>query len=85
MTTIGTDGNRDGIGTRFTLVIGGVTQIREIAAGSSQMGQNAIAAHFGLGNANVVDSLSIQWPNGLVLTLNDVPANQSLNLIEPTR
>ena len=83
VTTIGTNGNRDGIGARLTLVIGGVTQIREIAAGSSQMGQNAIAAHFGLGNASIIDSLTIQWPSGRVQTLTDVPVNQTLMVIEP--
>ena len=43
---VGTTSNRDGIGARLTLEAGGMTQIREIRAGSSQMGQDMPAAHF---------------------------------------
>ena len=80
--TQGTVSNRDGIGARITVTAGGRTQIREIAAGSSNKGQNMLPAHFGLGAADRVDSVKIRWPSGAVQTLADVPANQRLTVIE---
>ena len=80
---IGTSSNRDAIGARVTVQVGGASQIREIAAGSSQMGQNMLEAHFGLGAAETVDSVTVAWPNGKVTRLEDVPANQRLTIVEP--
>ncbi|MCE2500705.1 MAG: PD40 domain-containing protein [Dehalococcoidia bacterium] len=80
--TQGTVSNRDGIGARITVTAGGRTQIREITAGSSNKGQNMLPAHFGLGAADQADSVEIRWPSGAVQTLEDVPANQRLTIIE---
>ena len=71
--TVGTVSNRDGIGARVTVVADGRTQIREIAAGSSNKSQSMLPAHFGLGRAAKVDTLQIRWPSGIVQTLHDVP------------
>ena len=80
---VGTSSNRDAIGARVTIDVGGAVQIREIAAGSSQMGQNMLEAHFGLGTARTVDSVTVVWPSGKVKRLTDVPANQRLTIVEP--
>ena len=80
---VGTRSNRDGIGARITVIAGGVSQIREISGGSSQMGQNMLAAHFGLGQADVVDYVLIRWPSGAVQTVAGVAANQRLTVVEP--
>ena len=79
----GTAGNRDAIGARITVVVDGRVQIREVAAGSSQMGQHALPAHFGLGQADSVDSLTVRWPSGREVILSGVAANQALRLVEP--
>ena len=81
--TVGTASNRDGIGARVTLTASGRTQIREIAAGSSNSSQNMLPVHFGLGQAEVVDELRIQWPSGTLQTLQDVAPNQVLTVVEP--
>ena len=81
--TVGTVSNRDGIGARITVIAGGTTQIREVASGSGQMGQNMMAAHFGLGTATAVDSVTIRWPSGVVQTLTDLKVNQRLTVTEP--
>ena len=80
---VGTSSNRDAIGARVTVQVGGASQIREIAAGSSQMGQNMLEAHFGLGTADTVDVVTVAWPSGKVTRLEDVPANQRLTIVEP--
>ena len=41
------------------------------------------AAHFGLGRAETIDSLTITWPSGKVQTLTDVPINQRITVTEP--
>ena len=83
--TVGTLSNRDGIGARITVVANGRTQIREIAAGSSNKSQNMLPAHFGLGSAEKVDTLEISWPSGIVQTMHDVPPNQQLTVVEDTQ
>ena len=81
--TVGTTSNRDGIGARITLLTDGDLQIREISAGRSNMGQNMREAHFGLGSADTVDSITVRWPSGKTQTLTNVPANQRLTITEP--
>ncbi len=79
----GATGNRDAIGAVITAQTAGSSQIRLISGGSSSMGQNMMGAHFGLGEASRVDSLTIRWPGGRVQTLTDVPVNQVLQVTEP--
>ena len=81
--TVGTASNRDGIGARITVDADGVSMIREVAGGRSNMGQNMMAAHFGIGSAQAADSITITWPSGTVQTLTDVAANQRLTVVEP--
>ena len=81
--TLGTVSNRDGIGARITVVAGSSSQIREIRSGSSQMSQNMLPAHFGLGNFTKADFVLVRWPSGVVQTLEDVPANQRITVSEP--
>ena len=80
---VGTRSNQDGIGARITVVAGGRRMIREISAGSSQIGQNMVAAHFGLGEAQEADSVVIRWPSGELQSLARVAANQRLTVTEP--
>jgi len=68
--------NYRAIGATVRIVTGSLAQMRLITAGTSYMGQEPAEAFFGLGNANVVDSVTVDWPNGDVTRLYDVPANQ---------
>ena len=81
--TVGSSSNRDGIGARIKVTVGGHTQIREVAAGGSSMSQSMTSAHFGLGPARTVDSIEIIWPSGLLQKLTDVDVNQRLTVAEP--
>jgi hypothetical protein len=64
VTLIGRASNRDGIGSRIRLTAAGRSQVREIKAGSSYLGQNDLRAHFGLGSAREIDRLEVRWPSG---------------------
>ena len=64
VTVQGTTSNRDGIGSRLTLVSGSISQIREITTGPTHGGGDYRAAFFGMGTA-VTGTLSIRWPHGV--------------------
>jgi enediyne biosynthesis protein E4 len=79
---VGTKSNRDGIGTRLKLVVSGLTQVREIKAGSSYQSQNDIRAHFGLGKTANIGQLELRWPSGTLQVLRDLQADQILTIRE---
>ena len=82
----GTRSNRSAIGARVwvTAIIGGqeVTQLREISAQSGYCGQNGLNAHFGLGDAEVVDEVKVEFLGGVDTTITDVPVDQLLEITE---
>jgi hypothetical protein len=55
---------RDAIGTVAFCQTGDVRQRGEVASGRSYLSQSDLRIHFGLGTAERVDKLEIQWPNG---------------------
>lgn len=82
---IGTTSNRDGIGTRLSLMDGphGFTQTAEVYAGLSYLSDNDHRVVFGLGtdnNAMVV----IRWPSGCKETFNFNSVDQYVDVIEGT-
>ncbi|MDH4068934.1 MAG: FG-GAP-like repeat-containing protein [Ignavibacteria bacterium] len=82
VTVEGTTSNRDGIGTKLTLVTtDGVTQIREITSGASYGGGDERAARFGLGSYTEAE-LTVRWPTGEVDSIGTVAADQFLHLVE---
>ena len=59
--TVGSASNRDGIGARIQLTADGRSQIREVTAGASNSSQNMLPVHFGLGQAAVVEEITVRW------------------------
>ncbi|HVG10351.1 MAG TPA: CRTAC1 family protein [Thermoanaerobaculia bacterium] len=78
----GAKSNRSGIGARLELAAGGKTQIRDVRTGSSYESQNALAAHFGLGQAAAADRLTVRWPSGKVQVFNQLPAGRKVQISE---
>jgi len=60
-------------------------QLRLIDAGGWSWGGQSFVAHFGLGDATVVETLRIEWTSGLVQELKNVAVNQYLTVTEPAR
>ncbi|MBS0263696.1 MAG: CRTAC1 family protein, partial [Planctomycetes bacterium] len=79
----GVDSNRDAIGALLKVQVGSHTQVCEICGGDGYYASNERKQIIGLGDATVVDSLEIRWPNGKVQQLQQVPADRELHLIEP--
>jgi hypothetical protein len=60
-------GNRDGIGTTFTIHYGpdgGRHQLRELKASGGYLSFDEPIAHFGLGEYDSVDRLEVRWSTG---------------------
>jgi enediyne biosynthesis protein E4 len=76
----GRTSNRAGIGAKLRIqaMIGGrrFWQMRQITS-------SELTAHFGLGDATIVEIVRIEWPFGVVQQLTDVAARQFLSLVEP--
>lgn len=80
-----TTSNLSAIGTKIRVkaIINGnaVWQMREISAQTSYCGQNDLRAHFGLGNATIIDSIIVQWTNHLE-TFTNINSNQFITITE---
>ena len=61
-----------------------VEQLREMTVGDGRSGQTLLA-HFGLGDATIIDTLRIEWPSGIVQEFHDVAPKQFLTLTEPAQ
>jgi hypothetical protein len=56
--------NREGIGALITVTAGGRTQTREVRRSFSFLASSDSRAHFGLGMATSIESVSVRWPDG---------------------
>ncbi len=79
---IGTKSNRSAIGTRVRCVTGKHQQIDEVRSGGSFMSQSDLRLHFGLGSAERVDMIEVNWPSGRADRFNDIRANKIVTLRE---
>ncbi len=79
----GTRSNRDGIGAVVRVTAGGVTQMRVQDGGVHERSQNHSRLHFGLAKHTRVDTITVQWPSGVVQELQGMKANQVLRIKEP--
>lgn len=79
--TVGTDSNRDGIGAKVQLSATGFERIKEVKTSYSMFSSSDPRTHFGLGDIERV-TVTVRWPSGVVDTLEDVPANKLLTIVE---
>jgi hypothetical protein len=62
---IGTRSNRDGIGAQLRLKAADRIRVDEVRSGSSYSSNSDMRVHFGLGQTNKVEFLTVRWPSGL--------------------
>ena len=71
-------------GAEATVVLPGGRRVRrELQAGSSYLSSEDPRLHFGLGDATVVREVVVRWPGGEETRLEDVEANQLLEVDAP--
>jgi hypothetical protein len=79
----GTASNRDAIGARIKISSGGKEQIAQKKGTTGYLSQNEPRVHFGLGKNEMIEKIEIKWPSGKMQTLENVKANQVLEITEP--
>ncbi|MGG5487369.1 FG-GAP-like repeat-containing protein [Gaetbulibacter sp. PBL-D1] len=78
----GTVSNRDGIGSLIEISINGEKQYRYTLCGEGYLSQNLGIEIFGLADNTIVDYVKVTWLSGIVDVINNVNANQVLEIIE---
>jgi len=73
-------GNRDAIGARVVATVGDLRQLRLIGTGGGFLSTSDRRAHFGIGEAERVDSLEVTWPDGSTDRFEDLEANRDYRI-----
>jgi hypothetical protein len=76
----GSKSNFAAIGTVVHLFSGNRHQVLQVE--NNGPGTNSLVLEFGLGASLSIDSLIIQWPSGLVQVLQNIAANQRVQIVE---
>ncbi len=79
------NGRSDAIGALVTVTTGSLKQQAYVGLAQGYMSQSDPRPHFGLGKAKQADRVEIRWSNGGLTELQDVPANQFLQVIQPAK
>ncbi len=79
---VGTKSHRDAIGTNVIVTVAGTQRTQQLMSGCGYMATNEKKLHFGLGSAEQVDRIELDWPSGIRETYSDVQANTHWMAIE---
>jgi len=78
----GSISNKDAIGSKIRVYTPVHHLFRETYCGEGYLSQNSQREIFGLGDLEIVDSLSIDWPSGMREVYYNLPANETYHFIE---
>jgi hypothetical protein len=73
---VGVKSNRTAIGAKVRVSAKGLLQVDEVRSGGSYYSQNDLRLHFGLDQAQAVDTLEVRWPSGQVDTFTNLSVNR---------
>ncbi len=79
----GRAGNRDAVGARISVEAGGKTVTDEKKAGSGYQTSGDPRMHFGLGEAQVAEKVTVAWPSGRRQVFENLPGGRYHRLTEP--
>jgi hypothetical protein len=77
---IGRGSNRNALGARVCVTAEGETRCRNVMPTRSYISQVELPVTFGLGTAQKVDSLRVEWPDGTSQIQEDVPLNRQIDV-----
>ena len=78
----GITSNRDAVGALVEVWTDNNRQIQQVKAGSGYQSSNPKRLHFGLGKKNMVDSLRVLWPSGILHVLPKVESGRLVTVVE---
>ena len=78
----GTKSNRDAIGAVVRIYHGGETQMRTIRGGSSYLSQSELPLTVGVGKADRIDRLTVEWPSGATQEFKNISTAKAYELHE---
>jgi hypothetical protein len=78
----GTQSNRDGFGARVRIVFNGLSRIAEVDGGSGHASHNSSIIHFGVGEAETIDSVIVRFPSGQTSVLTNVNTDATVTVVE---
>ena len=79
---VGTKSNRDAVGAKVQIEVGGRTIHRQRKGGCSVLSSNDPRLTVGLGDAAEITKLTIDWPSGAKTTREHLPTNQPVRIVE---
>jgi enediyne biosynthesis protein E4 len=78
----GTKSNRDGVGARVEVHVNGRLLVRELRSGGSYLSSHDMRLLFGLGDAQMVERIVVQWPGAKEQVVEGAQGNQYLTIEE---
>lgn len=78
----GTKSNRQAIGSRVILEIGGKKIVRDLFPRNGCMGLGPANLLIGVGQAQQIDKLTVRWPSGKESVVDKIPTDQPFELEE---
>jgi hypothetical protein len=81
---VGTKSNRDAIGAAVYLHCNGQVQTRLVRSGSSYLSQSELPLTFGLGKADSVEKIVVDWPSGQIEEYAKLKPGRAYQLTEST-
>lgn len=82
---IATQTARDAIGARVSLQLGDRSVTRQLVSGDGYMASNERVVNFGLAGSDRIDRLVVHWPSGAKTTLESLPADSALKIVEGSK
>jgi hypothetical protein len=79
----GRQSNRFGVGAIVVVEADGQRQLEQISPTRGYMSSGEPMAHFGLGDASVVDRIEVRWPSGARQEFRGLAADQLVTIREP--
>jgi enediyne biosynthesis protein E4 len=78
----GTKSNRDAIGAAVRIYNAGEAQMRTVRCGSSYLSQSELPLTFGLGKADRIDRLTVEWPSGATQEFRNISTAKAYEVHE---
>jgi hypothetical protein len=74
---------RDAIGARVHIVTAQGEQWNRVTTAVGYASSSERTVHFGIGGAQRIDRLEVDWPSGTKQVLEDLPVDRHLSIVEP--